>query len=163
MKIKMEHQILIPAVSHEEIMAEFLGGNRLDLIREYGVPDQTFEIESSVFHSWILSEEITSSFSSSSSGNPFLNNKYSTNNRRKSGSSRSKVIEQIIELEFVDDTCVGSNSDNIDFAVAEHYGYDEEFYSDDIQRLMVKKEQRTFGYVGVGGFLLLVLILTSAP
>jgi hypothetical protein len=151
----MEHEILIPAVSHEDKMAEFLGGDRIEFIRQFGVPNETFEIESSVFHSWVLSEEITSSFSSS--GNPFMNNAWSTNNR--SGSSRSKIIEQIIELEFIDNVCIGTNSENIDFSIPEHIGYDEEYYSNEVGKLIERKQQANGIKIMATCSLFLVLIL----
>ena len=155
MRLKMEHKILIPAVSHEDKMAEFLGGDRIAFIRQFGVPNETFEIESSVFHSWILSKEITSSFSSS--GNPFMNNAWSTNKR--SGSSRSKIIEEIIELEFIDNVCIGTNSENIDFSIPEHIGYDEEYYTNKVGELIERKQQANGIKFMATASLLLILIL----
>ena len=154
----MEHEILIPAVSHEDKMAEFLGGDRIEFIRQFGVPDETFEIESSVFHTWILSEEITSSFSSR--GNPFMNNAWSTNNR--SGSSRSKIIEEIIELEFIDNVCIGTNSENIDFSIPEHIGYDDDYYSNEVGKLIERKQQANgIKIIATGGLFLFLILIFS--
>ena len=154
-KIKSEHAVIIPAITHEEVMEQFLGKNRLELIREYGVPDKTFEVDSSVFYSWILDEEIISSFSSSSYGNPIFNSLYHTNHRYSSGKSKTKVVEQIIELEFVNDVCVRTKSENIDFSIAEHIEYDEEYYSDEVQS---KISVRKFAGVVTGGSTFLFII-----